>query len=281
MATTSRELAGKALEITAGKFQGRAAFRPHWHNLSVVLSGSAPTEFADQFSSLDLVVVVPDELYGEVITALAGEGITLGPPDFRAEAFVEEAFNGRKLKFNVYPTGAIEAALKAHDDLALAIFSRAVALHDPKGLFELLKPLAQISPEVMASKLAERYYQLRQRQAALAWNLRRGQPFAFMDNLMSLLGHALAMCLLLAGEPPLGRKWLFLGAMRTDAGRLIRPLVFQLFSSLGDLATLGGQYNARKTRLYLLADEIQQAMSLLIQERGIVPSGITGSANDT
>lgn len=269
MVSVSQELLQKAIEITEKAFREKTAFGPHWQSLGVVLSGSAPTEYADQYSSVDLVLLCPKKKYEEIKAKLADEGIQLGPVSFEPEAFVEEVADGRRLNYNVYPVEAVREALADYDDLALSVFARAVSLHDPARLVERLEEYRRLPSDVIASKVRYRYQQIRQRQASLAWNLRRGQPFAFLENLLNFLSHAFTVCMLLDGEPPLGRKWLFMGALRTETGIMIRPQVFELFSSLGDVATLGGQFNARKTRIYLLADEIRKAILGALHRRGL------------
>src|SRR5690606_5416144 len=122
---------------------------------------------------------------------------------------------------------------------------------DPEGRFAaLVSGLGPIPSDVWTRKIRDRYRKLRRRQASIAWNLRRGQPYVLLDNLTRLLGHVLAICCYLDGRPPTGRKWIFQAALRTPAGRRLRPHLFDLFSSLGEIATLGGSFEARSNRLY-------------------------------
>ncbi|HEX6988026.1 MAG TPA: hypothetical protein VF282_01020, partial [Bacillota bacterium] len=103
---------------------------------------------------------------------------------------------------------------------------------------------------------------------SIAWNLRRGQPYVLLDNLTRLLGHVLAICFYLDGRPPTGRKWVFQAALRTAAGRRLRPHLFDLFSSLGEVATLGGSFEAKSNTLYRRLGAIHDALLNILRDAG-------------
>lgn len=240
--------------------------------VAVLLAGSTATEFADGHSGVDLVVISADEHWGEVARALDPAG-RLAPGEFRPCTLA-----GGRAKLGAWPSGELDRLLAAWDDGALYCLQSARVLHDPAGLAGgLLTRAAAVPDAVWAAKAASCYRCFRQRKASLAWSLRRGQPFVCLDNLTQLLSHALHLCYYLEGKPPANRKWLFRGALRTRAGQRLRPALYELFTSLGDIAVLGGSYSLRHNRLYSQLTRLQQQMEAAMRERGW-QAGLPGPA---
>lgn len=232
-------------------------------DLAVLLSGSATTGFADGHSGIDLLLVCADGHWADVVRALdAGGAVVSG--EFRTVALA-----GDRVKLAAWPAGELGRLVASWDDGALFSLQSARILHDPAGLAgPLLDMAGAVPPEVWVTKAGHCYRQFRQRKASLAWALRRGQPFVCLDNLTLLLSCALQLCYYLEGKPPANRKWLFRGALRTAAGQSLRPILFELFTSLGDIAVLGGSYSLRYNRLYSQLSRLQQHMESAMRERG-------------
>lgn len=230
---------------------------------AVLLSGSAITEFADGHSGTDLVIICDDEHWNELARAI-DPGERLAPGDCRGVNL-----GGARAKVSAWPVGDLGRLVASWDDGALYCLQNARVLHNPAGLAApLLESAGNVPPDVWANKAVACYRQFRQRKASLAWALRRGQPFVCLDNLMLLLSFALHLCYYLEGKPPANRKWLFRGAMRTRAGQVLRPMLFELFTSLGDIALLGGSYSLRHNRLYGQLSLLQQQLESAMRERG-------------
>jgi hypothetical protein len=159
--------------------------------------------------------------------------------------------------------------LETYDDYAVWSYPLARVIHDPTGRFaELTAGLVGYPEEVLQGKIKERYRLVRRQQASLAWALRRGQSYVFLDRLVGFLNHVLSLCFYLDGRPPVGHKWLLRGAFKTETGKRLRPLVFELFSNLGLIATLGGTYDTRSNPLYQLVSAIQETLLAAINEKG-------------
>lgn len=232
-------------------------------DVAVLLSGSATTGFADGHSSVDLLLVCTDDHWSELALAIDKGGAVV-PGEFRAVAIA-----GGRAKLAAWPAGELSRLVGSWDDGALFSLQSARILHDPAFLAgPLLDMACAVPPEVWATKAGYCYRHFRQRKASLAWALRRGQPFVCLDNLTLLLSYALHLCYYLEGKPPANRKWLFRGALRTTAGQTLRPILFELFTSLGDIALLGGSYSLRHNRLYSLLSRLQQHMESAMRERG-------------
>ncbi len=253
MAAVRQAFLERGREIVAAFFDNRRdldAVRPA---LALMLAGSGTTEFADSYSGVDLLVLYPDDLQAQIAAA---PGLPAGPG-----ATVRARAGGAPFKLTLLSYSEARHRIEARDEATLFALRTARVLQDPGGLAaELMKLAWQVPDAVWAEKAATRYREFRRRKASLAWTLRRGQPFLALENLLQLVEHALAACCCLAGQPPAGRKWLFQAAMRTPAGQEIRPAVFALLSSLGDVAVLGGSFNLRHNRLYLRVSDIQRTL---------------------
>lgn len=264
MSVARAELVDRGREAADALLASLAAPGAPVPELAVLLAGSAASEFADHYSGIDLVVLVADDRWEAVVRRLWGDR----PP--RAGEVRPLVLAGQRVKVAVWPLGEAERLARAWDDAVLYVLANARVLHDPGGLAVPLAALARGVPdEVWAEKAALAYRHLRQRKASLAWALRRGQPFLCLDNLIQVLTAALCLCYYLERRPPANRKWLFRGALRTAPGQALRPLLFDLFSSLGDIALLGGSFSLRHNRLYGLLTRIQVRLEAEMAERGL------------
>jgi hypothetical protein len=264
MSTIQQELFSRAVSLTEQHLSSHELFEPTWSQLLVVLSGSAPTKFADKFSSIDLVAVLPTQVYEGLLPELRERGFAGERAEFHEVQAAEH-----HLKLAVYSDEDVRAWLQEYDDFAMGIFRDARPVHDPGERFEdLIGARLEYPREVLAEKIRQRFSELRNRQASMAWNLRRGQPFVFLDNLVRLMSHAFTICFYLEGRPPVGRKWLFRGALRTETGRKLRPALFELFGLLGDLTTLGGSIDVRTCPLYTTVASLQERLAEAIADKG-------------
>lgn len=244
-------------------FERHAPLGAAAEEVAVLLSGSAASGFADDHSGIDLVVLVPDDRWEAVAGGVAG-----GEPPVPGQV-LPLAPSGSRAKVSLWPVGEVRRFLERWDDVALHALSNARVLHDPSGLAGPLQEIARRVPdEVWRAKAADAYRRFRQRKASLAWSLRRGQPFVCLDNLVQLLTAALSLCYYLEGKAPANRKWLFRGALRTAAGQSLRPALFELLSSLGEIALLGGSFNLRHNHLYGLLGGVQGRLEGELRERG-------------
>lgn len=264
MGKWQRDLLAEARRLAQEHLARRPPFSRYWDELTVVLCGSAVTEFADAYSGIDLVILAPRPT-AEALRAEADGAPVPGE-------FAELTLDGRRVLYAVASLEEARAALERYEDFAMATYPAAHVLHDPQGRYgRLLEGIDGYPPQVLAERIRDRYRRLRRRQASLAWNVRRGQPYVLLDNLVRFLDHALSLCFLLEGRPPAGRKWLLQGALRTETGRALRPLLWDLFSSLGEVATLGGSNNLRENALYRRVAAIQAALEEAIRAAGVSP----------
>jgi hypothetical protein len=236
-------------ERAASDLLGADPFASHGDRLSVVVYVGGQAEA----SAVPELVVLDWE--GEVAAAVpsgrrrGGRGV----PGYR---------------FAVLPGHRWVAALEAWDDEALDLLRHGRVVHDPAGRARRLwgRPLP-IPPRVWEDKIRSRYLEFRRRQASLAWNLRRGEAFGALENVTRAVAHALTLALYLDGQVP-PRRWLHRAAFRTQLGRQIRPLLFELVTSLGELATLGGSWSLRENRVYGPVARIQSVLAAAVESRG-------------
>lgn len=229
----------------------------HSDDVAVVLGGSAATEDCDEYSGCDLFVFVPGR----------SEHSSLGQ-------WQEVRRNGFHYRFLVDDVERFRAAVARGDDAALYLLTKGRVISDSAAILAEIWGGHPLSPELWTMKIAERYRALRQRRASLAWSLRRGQMIAVLDNLRLVLEHGLACCFYLEGQPAPPSKWLFRGALRTRAGRAVRVTVFELLSSLGDLAMLGGSMNLHHNLVYQRVNRFQTELEQQLVDAGYPIPGL-------
>ena len=247
----------------------RLPFQGRTRQFAVVLGGSGVTEDCDEYSGCDLIVF-------RVAGVREPRGGVRQRPGYRWESVRR---GPHRYRFALLALQDFADAVRHADDSALYLLRHGEVIHDPQAR---LRAFWQAPPEVPAEvwtrKLALRYRAFRQRRASLAWCLRRGQPVAVLDNLRLMLEHALSCCFYLQGEPAPPRKWIFRGALRTPAGRVLREPVLDLLSSLGELAVLGGSLHLRQNRLYLGVSRVQAALERVLVDAGFPVPGLASLA---
>ncbi|MBT9258556.1 MAG: DUF4037 domain-containing protein [Clostridiales bacterium] len=220
-----------------------AARHPGVRGAGLLLGGSTAAGYADPYSSLDFYVVGP-----EVPSWPAAWGRK----------------GGQRYSYRLWNLEDFRRSLKELDDEALLLRLHGRILKDPHGILEeeWRQPLV-VPPERWLAKAAQAYRHLRQRQASLAWSIRRAQPLTLLDNALQVLSDGLSICLYLEGEPAPGRKWLMQSALRTPAGKRLRASVRTFFQALSQVDHLGGALQPRKNRLY---QEVERLRAQLAEE---------------
>ncbi|EKP93886.1 hypothetical protein [Thermaerobacter subterraneus] len=270
LARRARELARRVqeewLEKEAGSGaggEGRPGADSGW---ALALAGSGATGFRDTVSRLDLVAAGPAEAVQRLRNRLAPHGEPGGPGSLhRLPAWA----GGGHLALLAWDE--LAAAARRPDEATVILLGAAEPLLDPGGrLAAHLAPLRQLPPDWYRQQAARRYRALRRRTASMAWNLRRGQAFAFLAGFVQWLEHFLLLCRYADGEPPVDRKWLLQAAMRTSLGRQCRADLYALFSGLGEIATLGGSYDPKENRLYGTIARLHGLLAAALRQRGLL-----------
>ncbi|HLS88521.1 MAG TPA: hypothetical protein VK008_02725 [Sphingobacteriaceae bacterium] len=276
MGKLQQELLTAAQTITKDFLLGHPIFAPYREELTIILSGSAAAPYADRYSGVDLVILGGEEAITAIRRQLAAGNVRFDRDGF---AVLPDAAGslGFRVMFTLRTFAEAERELAEYQDFAMVTYPQAPVVYDPQDRYATLVAGPVEYPEdVLVELLRRRYQGLRRRRASIAWNFRRGQPFVLLQNLASLLDHALSICFYLDGRPPVGRKWLLQEGLRTTTGRRLRPIIFTLFTNLGDVALLGGTLNIRQNRLYSLLSQLQDQLEEAIEE-----AGFTGVLRDS
>lgn len=254
------ELLAAAQTVTTEHLLHHPIFAPCRDDLTILLAGSGAAAYADRYSGVDLVVLGDEAAVAGMRQRLADAGLRTDRDGFIVLPGGSMAGDSR-LMFMLHTYSEVTSELANYEDFAMLTYPQAPVIYDPQQRFpELVAAVGPYPDEILAERLRERYRRLRRRRASIAWNLRRGQPFVLLQNLVAFLDHVFSMCFLLAGQPPAGRKWLMQEGLRTPAGRQLRPILFDLFTNLGDVALLGGTLDIRQNRLY---DKVSRLQELL------------------
>jgi hypothetical protein len=175
---------------------GRAEEEGLLEGLTVILTGSAVSPYADSRSGVDLVLIHPPgwEGEGELRSLLEGEGVHL----------------------QVVEAGQFALRLREGEDEALAAVLEGDFLREGAAGREDLLALLPPPDELWGRKARRAWREMRRRRASLAWALRRGQLLYALENVVRFLEAASALALYLSPRPPPHRKWLLLAALRTE-----------------------------------------------------------------
>lgn len=250
--TPRADLVAHARQVMTERLLREPAYAQRAGEIAVVLCGSVVTEYADAYSGLDFLVLTPDG----------------SPPPAPPPA------DGRAQRFRVISRGLEEfqSAAFAADDEALFLATHGVVLHDSTGRASVIwRDPPEPPAAVWEEKVQSAFRELRRRRASLAWALRRGQPYAFLEGITGMLGHALRICFYAEHVPPPPAKWLHGAGLRTGIGRSLRAPLLDLLNSLGDTAVLGGSLHLKQNRLYQRCDRLEATLARALTERGIRP----------
>ncbi|MFO7275332.1 MAG: hypothetical protein DIU55_010725 [Bacillota bacterium] len=233
---------------------------------AVALAGSGATGYRDAASRLDLLVAGPTAGVDELRRRLAARSGRRGPGTcHKLPAWA----GGGKLVLLSWDE--LEAEAGAVTEAGVALLASAEPLYDPQGRVRgVLDRLFPLPASWYRQRIAERYRCVRRRTASIAWNLRRAQAFAFLASFVEWLDHVLHLCLYADGQPPVERKWLLQAAMRTSLGRELRADLYDLFSRLGEVATLGGSYDPKENRLYNAIAGVHGRLAVALRDRGLL-----------
>ncbi|HEY8414575.1 MAG TPA: hypothetical protein VIK99_02260 [Thermaerobacter sp.] len=233
---------------------------------AIALAGSGATGYRDAASRLDLLVAGPAAGVDELRRRLAARGGRRGPGTcHKLPAWA----GGGKLVLLSWDE--LEAEAGAVTEAGVALLASAEPLYDPQGRVRgVLDRLFPLPAGWYRQRIAERYRCVRRRTASIAWNLRRAQAFAFLASFVEWLDHVLHLCLYAEGQPPVERKWLLQAAMRTSLGRELRADLYDLFSRLGEVATLGGSYDPKENRLYNAIAGVHGRLAAALRDRGLL-----------
>lgn len=255
MTNLQKDLANEANLYVREIFAKEPAVIPVWDELSIFLIGSGITQYASEYSGLDLLILVPDEATASIRVAM----------EQARHKYVHHRWKQARprspRRFRVDSYTQWRDLLDRYDDEALYWMDNGWILHDPSGAGQTLKEFVDHLPEdLWMQKSIAAYQELRRRKASLAWSLRRGHQLVVLDNIVQILHHTLSLCFYLQGEVPAPRKWLFRGALRTEFGGKVRGIYYELFQSFSDLTTLGGSDNLQLNKIYQLISMLQHVV---------------------
>ena len=234
-----------------------------WDKLAIFLIGSGVTQYASEYSGLDLLILVPESDHAAIQAAV--DKIRHLPARLRWQYSRPRS----PRRYQIVPLHVWRNSLELYQDDALYWMEHGLLLHDPTGDGSQLQDLARQRPETLwQEKCLQSYQEFRRRKASLAWSLRRGHQLVILENLVQILYHTLALCFYFQREIPAPKKWIFRGALRTEFGSEVRGIFYELFRSFGDLATLGGSDNLSLNKIYRMITRIQGEIESKLVENG-------------
>ncbi len=212
-----------------------------WQDSAVAIVGSSTRGVEDEFSDIDVRVLVPSKSWGSIYENYRRE----------IEAGTIHVLNPAALKYDEFPLTHIdrldgveykletfehleESVARKYDDVLRWVHSSSVILHDPTERYARIRNQCLIYPEEVWLKKLRRHY-------LNAWNgvsgaknsLRRNEREAVVISMSAAVSHLLRLCCLMDGKPFPHDKWLYREAMETTAGKALAPEFEKFFSELG------------------------------------------------
>jgi hypothetical protein len=206
-------------------------WRDYWERASVVVVGSHAAGLADEFSDVDVHVLVEHRGYQRLYT-LYWEAVDHGAIRVlnpRARLFNEfplVCMPGVDGHYQLKPFEEIEGRIQSMDDIARWIYSNSISITDPTGLHARIR---EISSEYPPTVLAEK--RRGHRRAALDYyygiktQLRRNHTESLALLCVQSISHLLKYCCLCDGEPFPYEKWLYQVGIATSLGKQIKAYV--------------------------------------------------------
>jgi len=194
-------------------------------NAAIVLHGSTACGIEDDFSDLDLWLIVSETELRRLDVA-------------SSTRFFEFQIENKPGHF-----GAVSAQTHAqrmrHCELSLiAELRSARVIHDPHGVASrLITDASRPMPDAVRRAYFQYHYvEHRSDDRAADHPLNRGDPVAAITAQAAALGHALRAAMVLDGEPYPYFKWLYRCASAAPTGRVLSPKVQEWIDLLGQNA---------------------------------------------
>lgn len=206
-------------------------WRDYWERASVVVVGSHAAGLDDEFSDVDVHVLVENRDYGQLY-ALYWEAVERGRISVlnpRARLFDEfplVCIPGVDGHYELKPSEELESRIQSMDDVARWVYSNSVAITDPTGLHARIRRLSgEYPPAVLAEKRRAHLFAALDHYYSIKTQLRRGHIESIALLCVQSISHLLKYCCLCDGEPFPYEKWLYQVGTATSLGKQIKEYV--------------------------------------------------------
>jgi hypothetical protein len=215
----------------------------------LLLHGSTTRDVDDDFSDLDLWLLVPESLL-PLLTSGAGT------------RFFPFRLQGKEGHVNVHAIEEFAQRLAACDLPLVAELRQTTRIAGPhETVSALVEQARQPMPQAVRAAWARYHYVLmRQAHRALDNPIERGDATTVFLGVAATVEHALRAALVLDGEPYPYVKWLHRAASTTPTGQKIVPLAGDVL----DLLAQGALFEPGPEREHRLSRKIKEIRAVLI-----------------
>ena len=222
-------------------FHSLEFWQSRWRNSAVAVIGSITRGVDDEFSDIDVRVLVPSKFWGPIYEHYrhaieAGRIHVLNPAALKYDEFPVTYIDGLEdVEYKLETFEYLERKVAhEYDDVLRWIHGSCTLLHDPTQRYaDIRRQCASYPEDVWLEKLTEHYLAAWHGVGGAKNSLRRNEREAVVLSMSGAVSHLLKLCCLMDGKPPPYDKWLYREAMQTIAGKFLRPEFEKFFSELG------------------------------------------------
>ncbi len=229
-------VAPETVAIIFSHFASLGFWGPYWSRTAVAVTGSAALGWEDEFSDVDVFVLVPQEdsaaIDGYYRQAIEQGRVIVHPPTLRYNEFPYGCIPGTNVHYMLRTFEEAEEQLARYYDGAMWVHGTSVVLHDPSGRYARLRAATSYPEEVWRAKRRDLYIAIANASDAASNPLRRGDWAVVMLTFADAVMYALRLCCLLERRPFPYEKGLMRAAAETEVGRALRPLIKALLAEL-------------------------------------------------
>jgi hypothetical protein len=208
-------------EFLPGYFDEHPVLSPFRARASAILHGSTTMGIDDEFSDLDLWLLLPEAAMAE-LDAAAGT------------RFFEFQLDGKEGHLNAESVEGFRERIRGCDMDTIYQLRSAQAITDDAGAAAEPIRLARrpMREEVSRAFFFYHYVEMRGEHRACDNPIQRSDPVALLLSLPKVISHALRAAMVLDGQPYPYDKWLYCAAAGTPTGRLLAPSVREVLDLL-------------------------------------------------
>jgi hypothetical protein len=208
-------------DFLPGYLDGHPVLSPFRARASVILHGSTTMGIDDDFSDLDLWLLLPAAATAELCAAAGTR-------------FFEFRLDGKQGHLNAESTAAFAGrAHGCHMDTIYQLRSAEIITDNTGAGGELIRLARRpMREEVSQAFFFYHYVEMRGEHRACDNPIQRSDPVALLLSLPKVIAHALQAAMVLDGQPYPYDKWLYRAAGGTPTGRLLTPSVGKVLDLL-------------------------------------------------
>jgi predicted nucleotidyltransferase len=220
--------------------------------LTILLVGSVATGLCREDSDIDIAILCGPDVYDSIAV----------DTNWREGRPSQTEIQGTTLHYYAETFERLNSQLRSLNDVSLYVYGSAILLHDPKNQYaRRFAWLADEAESLRKERLEGKLDMLLRRSRALDQVLRDPDTIVLARMTLELITRASKIAALLDSISCDPRKRLFQTALSGITGRRIEPLLRDMLSAIGDLASCDVRQSSIGNRLRSTMAQVVDALS--------------------